>query len=197
MHQTPGRVDGHLLSSAGALASDVAGLLAVVADSATASASAVAVPPGKVRALSCDVTRLVTVVAGFLSGAGESSASSASSSSTSATSSSVSTPSGAVAVVVAAPAPVGVGVPARRGALHVGAVGARNVKSLGPSIVAVFHGKLDHFTLSQAPEALGMDTGLVDEEVLAFVVGGDEPEALATVEPLNLSGLLHLNFRHF
>ena len=40
--------------------------------------------------------------------------------------------------------------------------------------------------LAEAAEALGVDGGLVDENLVGAVVGGDEPEALLGVEPLHL-----------
>lgn len=40
--------------------------------------------------------------------------------------------------------------------------------------------------LAKAAEALGVDGGLVDENLVGAVVGGDEPEALLGVEPLHL-----------
>src|SRR4051812_18440082 len=42
--------------------------------------------------------------------------------------------------------------------------------------------------LGQRLEAVGVDAGVVDEEVLATVVGRDEAEALVVVEPLDGSG---------
>src|SRR3954462_13247146 len=42
--------------------------------------------------------------------------------------------------------------------------------------------------LSQRLEAAGVDAGVVDEEVLAALVRGDEAEALVVVEPLHGSG---------
>src|SRR4051794_27854645 len=42
--------------------------------------------------------------------------------------------------------------------------------------------------LSQRLEAVGVDAGVVDEEVLAALVRGDEAEALVVVEPLHGSG---------
>ena len=40
--------------------------------------------------------------------------------------------------------------------------------------------------LAEAAKALGVDGGLVDENLVGAVVGGDEPEALLGVEPLHL-----------
>lgn len=40
--------------------------------------------------------------------------------------------------------------------------------------------------LAEAAEALGVDGGLMDENLVGAVVGGDEPEALLGVEPLHL-----------
>src|SRR3954469_13985705 len=42
--------------------------------------------------------------------------------------------------------------------------------------------------LSHRLEAVGVDAGVVDEEVLAALVRGDEAEALVVVEPLHGSG---------
>ena len=43
--------------------------------------------------------------------------------------------------------------------------------------------------LSQAPEPFAVDRGLVHEDFLGAVIGGDEPEALLGVEPLHLGWL--------
>ena len=40
--------------------------------------------------------------------------------------------------------------------------------------------------LAQGAEPLGVDRGLVHEDLLRAVVGGDEPETLLGVEPLHL-----------
>lgn len=40
--------------------------------------------------------------------------------------------------------------------------------------------------LAQAAEAVGVDGGLVHEDLVGAVVGSDEPEALLGVEPLHL-----------
>src|SRR5215210_3568235 len=42
--------------------------------------------------------------------------------------------------------------------------------------------------LGQRLEAVGVDAGVVDEEVLATLIGRDEAEALVVVEPLHGSG---------
>lgn len=61
--------------------------------------------------------------------------------------------------------------------------------------MVLFDDELDGFALAEAAEALGLDRGLVDEEIVAAVVGGDEPESLLLVEPLHRS--LHLTLCHF
>ena len=42
--------------------------------------------------------------------------------------------------------------------------------------------------LAQGAEPLGVDRGLVHENLFRAVVGGDEPETLLGVEPLDLRG---------
>src|SRR5690349_5148837 len=39
--------------------------------------------------------------------------------------------------------------------------------------------------LGERPEAAALDGAVVDEEILALIVRGDEPEALVVVEPLD------------
>ncbi|CAN1753065.1 hypothetical protein LINPERHAP1_LOCUS5001, partial [Linum perenne] len=65
---------------------------------------------------------------------------------------------------------------------------AGHVNRLGAAVVGLLDDVLDLFVLSEAEEALGLDGGLVNEEILAAVVGGDEAVPLLVVEPLNLAG---------
>src|SRR3954462_10395446 len=62
-----------------------------------------------------------------------------------------------------------------------------DVDGLGP-LVARLGVEGDPRTLSQRLEAVGVDAGVVNEEVLATVVRRDEAEALVVVEPLDGSG---------
>ncbi|KAL2333804.1 hypothetical protein Fmac_015017 [Flemingia macrophylla] len=59
-----------------------------------------------------------------------------------------------------------------------------DVDGLGLVVVAGGDAELDAIALEEGPVAVGSDGGLVDEEILAAVVGLDEAEALAVVEPL-------------
>lgn len=73
-----------------------------------------------------------------------------------------------------------------RGAgLERGAVDASDVDGLGLVVVAGGDGELDAVALEEGAVAVGSDGGLVNEEILAAVVGLDEAEALAIVEPLH------------
>lgn len=45
--------------------------------------------------------------------------------------------------------------------------------------------ELDELADAEGAEAVGLDGGVVDEEVLAAVVWGDEAVALVVVEPLH------------
>src|SRR3954453_12671773 len=58
------------------------------------------------------------------------------------------------------------------------------VGALGPALGLVAHLR----ALRQRTEAVAVDGGVMDEEVLAPVVGGDEAEALLVAEPLDGSG---------
>ncbi|KAI8554098.1 hypothetical protein RHMOL_Rhmol05G0071500 [Rhododendron molle] len=64
-------------------------------------------------------------------------------------------------------------------------VGAGDVGGLGAAVAAGFDDELDGLAVAQAAEAVGADRGLVDEEVIAAVVRGDEAEPLLVVEPLH------------
>ncbi|KAL5122575.1 hypothetical protein HKD37_02G003336 [Glycine soja] len=69
--------------------------------------------------------------------------------------------------------------------LERGAVDAGDVDGLGLVVVAGGDGELDAVALEEGAVAVGSDGGLVNEEILAAVVGLDEAEALAIVEPLH------------
>src|SRR5215207_219201 len=60
----------------------------------------------------------------------------------------------------------------------------RRVRALGAVLGVVG----DLRALGQRLEAAALDGGVVDEEVLALIVRGDEAEALLVAEPLNGSG---------
>src|SRR5688572_30208988 len=62
-----------------------------------------------------------------------------------------------------------------------------DVDGLRP-LVAGLGVERDARALSQRLEAAGVDAGVVDEEVLAALVRGDEAEALVVAEPLDGSG---------
>ncbi|CAL9154387.1 unnamed protein product, partial [Musa hybrid cultivar] len=66
------------------------------------------------------------------------------------------------------------------------AVGCRDIDSLGAAVVALGNGELDVLAVGEGAEAVGLDGGLVDEEVLAAAVRRDEAEPLRPVEPLDL-----------
>src|SRR5215212_5220785 len=75
----------------------------------------------------------------------------------------------------------------RRKAARIGALErlyVRRVRALGAVLGVV----ADLRTLGQRLEAVAGDAGVVHEEVLALVVGRDEPEALVVAEPLDGSG---------
>ena len=65
------------------------------------------------------------------------------------------------------------------------AVGGGDVDGLGLVVVAGGDGELDAIAVVEGAVAVGCDGGLVDEEILAAVVGLDEAEAFAVVEPLH------------
>ena len=76
-------------------------------------------------------------------------------------------------------------ISAAAAALDEGSVGAGDVDGLGAAVLALGDGELDLLALGEGAEAVGLDGGLVDEEILAAVVGGDEAEPLGVVEPLH------------
>src|ERR1035438_6522167 len=59
-----------------------------------------------------------------------------------------------------------------------------DVRGLG-ALLALGHFEADALVLVQCTEAATLDGGVVDEEVSAALVGGDEAEALLGVEPLD------------
>src|SRR5688500_2558441 len=61
----------------------------------------------------------------------------------------------------------------------------------GRALAAVDEVELHPLTLGQRTEAAAGDGGVVDEAVLAAVLGGDEAEALRVVEPLHGAGAAH------
>jgi len=87
-------------------------------------------------------------------------------------------PPGAEAVTSAA-------IAGRSTGLERSAVDAGDANSLGFVVVASGDSELDAIAFEESAVAVGSDGGLVDEEILAAVVGLDEAEALAIVEPLH------------
>jgi hypothetical protein len=67
---------------------------------------------------------------------------------------------------------------AARRALGRGAAGAGHLDGLGAPVVGGLNDELDLLALGERAEAVGLDRGLVDEDVLAARVGGDEAEAV-------------------
>lgn len=67
-----------------------------------------------------------------------------------------------------------------------GSAGACDVDGLGFAVVGERDLELDGLALGEAAESVGFDGGLVDEEILAAVIGGDEAESLGVVEPPDL-----------
>lgn len=45
--------------------------------------------------------------------------------------------------------------------------------------------ELDRLALAEGPETLHSDRGLVDEQIVAAIVGDDEAEPLLVIEPLH------------
>ena len=159
----------------GAVAGNVTRLLAVVASAGWRTAFAA---HGRTAgAVTGHVTRLAAVVARARTSEAASTA----------TSTAVTT-STAHAATVAAVAAVVVAIPAGS-TLDGRTTGAGHVESLGTAIITLLDGVLDRLTLVKAAEALRLDAGLVDEQLLAAIIRGDEAEALGGVEPLDLSGL--------
>jgi hypothetical protein len=66
--------------------------------------------------------------------------------------------------------------------LHVGSAGAGHVDGRG-SAVALGNLELDSLTVGKGAEALGVNAGLVNEQVLLTAGRGDESEALLGIEP--------------
>ncbi|CAL9076120.1 unnamed protein product, partial [Musa acuminata var. zebrina] len=66
------------------------------------------------------------------------------------------------------------------------AVGCRDIDGLGAAVVALGNRELDVLPVGEGAETVGLDGGLVDEEVLAAAVRRDEAEPLRPVEPLDL-----------
>jgi hypothetical protein len=61
----------------------------------------------------------------------------------------------------------------------------------GRALLALHHVALDALALGQRLEAAALDGRVVDEEILAAVLGRDEAEALGVVEPLHGAGRTH------
>ena len=88
----------------------------------------------------------------------------------------------------------GPSVPPLGDALDGLSVGSGNAYGLGLVVVVVLDGELDFLALHEGLAGSGGagDGGLVDEDVLAAVEGGEEAEALGDVEPFDLPDLLAL-----
>ena len=59
-----------------------------------------------------------------------------------------------------------------------------DVHSMG-ALLALGDVEIDALVLVQSAETLALDSGVVNEEIRATTIGGDEAEALFSVEPLN------------
>ena len=66
----------------------------------------------------------------------------------------------------------------------IGGLELLDVRSLG-AFLTLRDFEADALILVQRAEAAALDGGVVDEEVSAALVGGDETEALLSVEPLD------------
>jgi hypothetical protein len=69
-------------------------------------------------------------------------------------------------------------------------VDAHDVLGRG-ALLALHHVELHALTLGERLEAAALDGRVVDEAILAAVLGGDEAEALGVVEPLDGTGRTH------
>src|SRR3712207_4827670 len=79
------------------------------------------------------------------------------------------------------------GSPARRVACERSCLERRDADGLG-ALVPGLRLELHARALCERTEAVALDRAVMDEEVLAALVGRDEPEALVVVEPLDGSG---------
>jgi len=82
-------------------------------------------------------------------------------------------------------------------------IGPGDIDGLGAAVVAVLDVELDLLAVAEAAEAAGalLDPRVVNEQIVAAVVGGDEAEPLLVVEPLDgaahlVAVALHLIVRH-
>ncbi|KAL6007632.1 hypothetical protein ACLOJK_033131 [Asimina triloba] len=78
--------------------------------------------------------------------------------------------------------------PATAPAREVCAVRTADIHGLRPPIVAALHLEFHRLALRQAPEAVGSDGSLMDEQIFAAVVRGYESEPLLAAEPLHDAG---------
>lgn len=62
---------------------------------------------------------------------------------------------------------------------------SNDVDGFGASVLTEIYEELDGLALREGPEAVGLDRGLVDEEILTAVVGSYEAEPLMRAEPLD------------
>src|SRR2546423_1610888 len=63
----------------------------------------------------------------------------------------------------------------------------------GRALLALHDVELHLLTLGERLEAAALDGGVMDEAVLLPVGGGDEPEALLIIEPLDGAGRTHVS----
>jgi hypothetical protein len=164
-----------LVGGVGALAGKVAGLATVVAPAAAITATTTS-------AITATITALLTVPGHvpFLAALVAVTAAAVATSST--------VPAAATTSAVAAAA-------TRTGTIWERAAAGRSyVDGLGAAVVAGSDDELDGVALVEAAEAVGLDGGLVHEEVLAAAFGGDEAKPLGAVEPLD--GASHPLRRH-
>ena len=71
------------------------------------------------------------------------------------------------------------------GSLHLLSFRSRNIDGLDAAVIVLNHLKLDSLSISEAAEALTVNSSLVDEDVGATVLGDDESESLLGIEPLD------------
>lgn len=173
-----------VVGGVGALAGEMAGLPAVVAPATAAATIAAAIStllavPGEVPLLAALEAATTPATAAATAISTSSVPAAAASSAVTSTTSSVPAASAAVAACSTA-APTGTRTAGERAA-----TGRGDVEGLGAAVVARSDGELDGVALVEAAEALGLDGGLVHEDVLAAGVWGDEAEPLGGVEPLD------------
>jgi hypothetical protein len=188
------RFDARLVAGVllGTLAGDMALLAAAVAATAAAAAASVAatsaVAAAALVAVAGHVPLLATLVAPAPTAA---STAVAAATAAVATVAATAVAAASVAAVPATTVPSAVGAGAAR---ERAATGRGDVDGLRTPIAVGADLELDGVAVVEAAEAVGLEGGLVDEEIIASVVGGDEAEPLGGVEPLDAP--LHPLRRH-